>query len=271
MDSPIKAGYFGAQMEALKKQIVDVCHEMNRRQFVANHDGNVSVRISEDRYLVTPTSLAKRSVRESDILLIDSEGKVHEGNHKVFSEWKVHRVVYELCPDVNSVCHAHPPYATAFGLTGKQIEFPPIPEAIVSLGGPLITTESLSPSASHAEIKGTLMPAIQNCYAALIPGNGVFTVGDDPESAYLRMELTEQVARAQSLALQIGPVKPLPREWVKELLAKRPKLKPSWKQSEELPSPSPKAIEPAPSAAVSPEPEIVRQIIRNEIQKFLKA
>ncbi|HEX4923616.1 MAG TPA: class II aldolase/adducin family protein, partial [Bdellovibrionales bacterium] len=123
--------YLPLHMQSLKRQIVDVCHEMDRRQFVANHDGNVSVRVGDDLFLATPTSFAKRSIRESDILLIDFEGKVIEGAHRVFSEWKLHRTIYELCEDVTAVCHAHPPYATAWGLTQKQLEYPAIPEALV--------------------------------------------------------------------------------------------------------------------------------------------
>lgn len=265
-------------MSSPKEQIVEVCHELDRRQFVANHDGNVSVRIDENRFLVTPTSFAKRSVRENDILLIDLEGKVLEGPHKVFSEWKIHRAIYEACDDVSSVCHAHPPYTMAWGMTGKQMDFPSIPEAIVSLGGPLMTTDFIGPTASHTEIKGAVMSAIQNCYAFLIPGNGVFAVGDSAEMSYLRVELVEQVVRAHSLALTLGSVKSLPRDLVRELQSKRPPLKPSWaRRSEQAVPPSP--VSPVQelkeafqaTAVVEAKPDQVREIIRNEIQKFLKA
>ena len=264
-----KTGYFVAPMAELKSRIIEACHEMDRRKFVANHDGNVSVRVAEDRFLVTPTSFAKRSVKECDLLLIDSEGKVLEGEHRVFSEWKIHRAIYELDPNVTSICHAHPPYAMGLGLASKQIEFPAIPEAIVSLGGPIVTTAFLSPSASHTEIKGELMSAIQNCYAFLIPGNGVFAVGDDPESAYLRLELVEQVAKATAIGLSLGTVKQLPRDLVLELQSKRPVLKAGWKKQTVKDAVVP-ARRPEQVKAFEAKPDQVRDIIRSEIEKLLR-
>jgi L-fuculose-phosphate aldolase len=259
-------------MDSLKQQIVGVCQEMDRRQFVANHDGNVSRRLSENRFLATPTSFAKRAVHARDLLLIDLEGQVVEGVHRVFSEWRIHRAIYEICGDATSVCHAHSPFATAWGLTGKQIEFPSIPEAIVSLGGPLMTTEFISPTASHAEIKDAVMSAIQNCYAFLIPGNGVFAVGDDPDMAYLRLELVEQVIRAHAIALQMGSTKSLPRDLVRDLQSKRPPLKPAWKKesSPDIEASLPKTSSILVEAKSEPKPDQVREIIRSEIEKFLK-
>ncbi|MEQ1875187.1 MAG: class II aldolase/adducin family protein [Bdellovibrionia bacterium] len=266
-----KTRYFVAHMSDLKKRIVDACHEMDRRQFVANHDGNISVRLEADRFLVTPTSFAKRDVAENDILLVDTEGKVLEGPHRVFSEWKIHRAIYECDSAVTSVCHAHPPYAMGLGLAGKQIEFPSIPEAIVSLGGPITTTGFLAPTAAHTEIKGEIMPAIQNCYAFLIPGNGVFAVGDDPTGAYLRVELVEQVAKALAVAFSVGQPKSLPRDLIRDLLSKRPVLKPSWKKTAvEEPPAAPVAKEVPAMAVFEAKSDQVRDIIRSEIQKLLK-
>ncbi len=123
------------------------------------------------------------------------------------------------------------------------------------------------------------MPAIQNCYAFLIPGNGVFAVGDSAEMSYLRVELVEQVVRAQSLALQMGTVKLLPRDLVRELQSKRPALKRAWSAESkvaatEIENPKPQLNFETPTKSekpIDPKPDQVREIIRSELQKFLKA
>jgi L-fuculose-phosphate aldolase len=260
--------------DQIKRQIVDACHALDKRQFVANHDGNISVRVEANRFFITPTSFAKRSVTENDVLLVDFEGSVVEGKHRVFSEWRLHQTIYEILPEVGAVVHAHPPYTMAWGLAGKQYGFGSIPESIVSLGGPLKTVDFLSPLSSRGEIKAAFMGAIQNCYAVLIPGNGVLAFGDDVEMALLRVELVEQIIRAHSLALQLGSVQSLDRSLVKDLASKRPLLKPKWQKVEAAAVTSdlvPKSA--APSAATSEstkaDPNQVRDIIRSELQKIL--
>ena len=102
-----------SKKEQAKRQIIDVCRRMDKRQFVANHDGNVSVRLNENCFVVTPTSFAKKNVNIEDLLIIDLDGKILEGKHRVFSEWKWHRAIYLNLPDATSVSHGHPPAAAA--------------------------------------------------------------------------------------------------------------------------------------------------------------
>lgn len=207
---------------------------MDRRQFVANHDGNISVRISENEFLATPTARAKGTLVVEDVIAVDFEGKTLAGTGRIFSEWIWHQAIYLEFPDVTSVCHAHPPYATALGLAGEGVEFSSVPESIVSLGAPIRTTEWVT-KPSLAETRALVREALETSYAFYVPGNGVFAVGDDAEMSYLRVELMEQISKAHFLARQVGTVKRLPQALVAELSARRPPLKPTWKKQESAP------------------------------------
>ena len=57
--------------------------------------------------------------------------------------------------------------------------------------------------------------------AILLQGNGVLTVGDSLEQAYLRMELVEHYARILAIAQQLGSVAPMSQPEVDKLLAAR--------------------------------------------------
>lgn len=224
--------------QALRREIVKYCQRTWDRGWVANHDGNLSVRLDRNRILTTPTAFSKKEVREEDILTVEIwTGKVVSGRHKAFSELSLHVECYKTRDDVNAVLHAHPPVATAFAVAGIEVETRITPEAVVSLGDRV----PLAPVA----IPGTLESAQQvrylcNVYDAMMLGNhGVLTCGTDLEQAYLRCELVEHLARVQRNAMLMGSLRLIPGEWVPELLNKRKKagLGPEARKSPPVKSP----------------------------------
>ena len=220
-----------ANTEELKGQIVLVCHRLYQKNLVANHDGNITFRLPDGRYLATPTSFSKGDVKKEDILLLDAQGKVIDGPHKVFSEISWHLSIYRVRPDVACVVHAHPAAAGGFGLGGIELGVPALPEAVVSLGSPILNTKFISPldpdlgrisGAVDLEIKRVL----SSSDAFLVPGNGAWTVGQDVMQTYYRLELVEQIARQHKDAMSLGNLHRLPEALVTELLKRRPQPKP---------------------------------------------
>ena len=199
-------------MIELKKQIVDCSQRMWLRGLVANHDGNITYKISESQFLATPTSFSKKDVTEDDLLLVDNQGKVIEGKHKVFSEMAFHYLIYKQRPDITCVVHGHPTTAGGIALAGGEIGTPSIPEAIVSLGRGIYSAEFNSPKLNSILMESDVF---------LVPGNGAWAVGQNILQTYLRLELVEQVAQAHATAKIYGGAKPLPRDQVEELLKKR--------------------------------------------------
>ncbi|MBJ94536.1 MAG: hypothetical protein CMP23_08675 [Rickettsiales bacterium] len=204
----------------LASQLVACSHALHKRAWVANHDGNVSVRLAESRFLVTPTGLSKGDIRESWLAVVDQDGKVAEGEARPPSEFALHLGVYEERPDVGAVVHAHPPYATALSCAGQSLQTF-LPEAIVSIGLSVPLTEFALPYG--AEGAAPIRALIGGHDALLLDRHGVITVGPNLEFALLRMELVEHMARIHNLAQVHGGVRALP-EWILEpLLAKRRK------------------------------------------------
>lgn len=211
----------------IKSQVVDACRRLWERNLVANHDGNITFRIDHDRFIATPTAFSKRDVTVDDLIVVSSDGKVLEGNQKVFSEVFQHFAIYRARPEITCVVHAHPPTASAFGIAKKDIGTPSIPEAVVSLGRSILTSQFFSPldpllkqigSPFEVEMKRVL--AESDGFVA--PGNGAWTVGEEVIQTYLRMELLEHVARQQILARELGNEMTLPNQLVDELVQKRP-------------------------------------------------
>ncbi len=209
---------------SLRAQLAAYARELHARGWVANHDGNLTVRDGA-RWLATPTATSKRRITERGILELDSSGKV-VGAGKVFGEIGLHLAVYHRRPDVGAVIHAHPPNATAIacaargGVSDHPIARPFIAEAFVSLGPLLPRTP---PAAPGEPAVTSLAPWCEEVDAVLLGGHGVIAWGADLEQAFLRLELVEHLARIAVAAAPLGGVEPLPEAWEPALLAARAK------------------------------------------------
>lgn len=203
----------------LRQQLVAVSQRLWERGWVANHDGNLSARLSRGRLLCTPTGVSKREIRGDALLVVDESGKVLSGGGRPFSELQLHRAFYQARTDVQAVVHAHPPAATGIGVGGLPLlERPFLPEAVVSLG-PIIPTVPLTLPGEEAVC--CLAPYLDEYDALLLSGNGALTGGADLEQAYLRLELLEHLARIALDAQQAGGITPLPAHYLPPLLAAR--------------------------------------------------
>ena len=210
----------------LRAQVASVARRIHAAGWAANHDGNVSVRLGRDRFLITPTATSKAEVVESTLVVIDGAGKVVEGTKKPPGETELHLAAYRARPDVDAVLHAHPPYATAFGAARMPLEPVCLPEAVVSLGH--------IPLAPFALPKTPLaVEAVSRCAveadAMLLPGNGALSLGPDVALAFLRMELVEHLAKILHHARALGGAQPLPPEELAKLLVQNKKTFPRGK------------------------------------------
>jgi L-fuculose-phosphate aldolase len=203
----------------IEEELAEYAHRLHARGWVANHDGNISVRQGA-QFLCTPTATSKAAVTAGGLVLVDDRGNKAGGAGKPFSEIGLHLTVYQNRPDVNAVVHAHPPAATGFAVAGVTLDTPFIAEAVVSLGPSIPTVPFAAPGADAC---AALTPYTQDCDAVLIANHGVFAWGPDLETAYLRLELVEHLAKIAVVARQLGGVRALPSEVLPSLFAAREK------------------------------------------------
>jgi len=198
-----------------KKKLVEICHKVYEKGFVAAYDGNISCRTNSDSVLITPSGICKGNVNEKDIIEIDLNGNVLSGKKKISTENKIHLFVYLKRKEVKAVVHCHPTYATAFALNGEGLNKHYLPEVFLTIGKvPLC--KYATPSTDG--VAKSLEPYINYSWAMLLQNHGAVTMGKSLDDAYFKMEKLEQAAKIILLARLIGKPKELSKKNIKDIL-----------------------------------------------------
>jgi L-fuculose-phosphate aldolase len=206
------------QLRRLRAEIVEIGRRVYDRGYVASNDGNISVRLDDRSILITPTGVSKGFMKPGDLIVVDLRGRVLEGTKRPSSETHMHLQIYRDRPDVNAVCHAHPPYATGFAVAGIPLDRKILPEFVIALGSVPVVEYGAT---GTAELYGTLRRYVPHYDAFLLANHGAVTVGDSVLGAYHRMETLEHAAMIQFVAHQLGRVNELSAAQVAQLVAMR--------------------------------------------------
>ena len=209
----------------LKKQICEVGRRIWTRQYCAGNEGNHSVRLSDDRFLVTPTGISKGFLTPSDICLVDSSANLiqpNPNNRKPSSEIKIHIAIYQARPDIKAVIHSHPPHATAFAVSGIPIPEAVHPEAEVFLGK-VRTARFAIPSTD--DLPASLLPLINSDTNTLLMGNhGSVSFSHDLMDAYYKLEILDAYCRLLILTRQLGTINTISPQDMQTLLKVKQKF-----------------------------------------------
>ena len=203
-----------------REEIVRYGRMLHEKGYVAAMDGNLSVRLKQDRILVTPTGVSKGAMKAPDMVIVDLEGKKVSGRRNVTSELGMHLLIYRLRPDIQAIVHAHPPTATGFAAAGIPLTEPLVCEVVMGLGCIPLARYG-TPGTS--ELAQTLEPYVPGYDAILMSNHGVVAYGDTLEHAYMKMETVEHFAQIALVTHLLGRQQPLKDVDIEKLLLARTK------------------------------------------------
>jgi L-fuculose-phosphate aldolase len=224
-----------------REEIVRYGRMLHEKGFVAAMDGNLSVRLKQDRILVTPTGLSKGSMRPADLVIVDLEGKQVAGRRHVTSEIGMHLMIYRTRADVKAIVHAHPPTATGFAAAGIALTEPLVCEVVMGLGCIPLARYG---TPGTAELAQSLEPYVPKYDAILMSNHGVVAYGDTIEHAYMKMETVEHFAQISLVTHLLGRQQPLQEREIEKLLLARTKYFGA-KNAASMPLPLPRVPEEA--------------------------
>ncbi|RSM40365.1 L-ribulose-5-phosphate 4-epimerase [Amycolatopsis balhimycina DSM 5908] len=192
----------------LREQVCTANRQLPAAGLVTWTSGNVSVRDPETGLVVIkPSGRMFDDLTPNDMVVVDLDGKVVDGDLGPSSDTAAHLYVYANRDDVRSVIHTHSTFATAFATAGLSI--PVYMTAIADEFGCEI------PLGDYAAIGGDaigkeICRSIGRSPAILMKQHGVFTIGASIKAALKAAVMVEDVAKTVWYASQLGPLTPLP-------------------------------------------------------------
>jgi L-fuculose-phosphate aldolase len=210
------------EAEAMRAEIIHTGRKLWERQYVDGNGGNISCRLGTEYVLCTPTMMSKCDMEPADICLSDLEGNIVAGDRLRTSELFLHLEIYKANPRACAVVHCHPPYATAFSLTGTAPPAGLISEYEIFIGPAAVARYETPGTKAFAE---TVLPFVQNHNTILLANHGVVCWSDTVTHAEWLVEILESYCKTYVIAKQIGkPLAHIPEEKIEEILMLKRRL-----------------------------------------------
>jgi len=200
--------------EQVRADIVEIGRRLWERGYVASNDGNISVRIDDERLITTPKSVSKGFMTADMMVVTDLSGKKLAGGRDASSELKMHLQVYRDRPDARAVVHAHPPTATGFAVAGIPLDRAVLAEVVTTLGS-IPIAEYATPSTD--ELPQACSKYLKAHDGLLLANHGALAIGPDLFTAYHRMETIEHFAKISLVTRMLGQEHLLSRQEVDRL------------------------------------------------------
>ncbi len=170
--------------------------------------GNVSTRCEtmfndSDSFLITPSGVDPEKMTTGSVCLMNMFGET-TCHGKPSSEWRIHRDIYSVRPDIHAVVHTHSPFATT--LACMQLEVPPFHYMIAVTGANTI------PCAPYAlfgtqELSDSALDCLENRYACLLAHHGMIALGHNLDHAMAVAIEVESLCEQYWRILQTGHLK----------------------------------------------------------------
>jgi len=199
---------------ALRDAVVRTAREMSARGLSRGTSGNVSARFG-DRMLVTPSALAYEEMEARDIVLVDLDGRVLEGERPPTTEWPLHGAIYRTRPSVGAVVHTHAVFCTTLSTLRRDI--PPFHYMVALAGGDSIRCARYA-GFGTALLAAHALAALEGRDACLLANHGMVALGASTDDALALAQEVETLAELYWRALQVGEPVLLAVEEVEEAL-----------------------------------------------------
>lgn len=197
--------------ELEKQQLIHCALDMMENNLVVLSGGNVSCRISDDIFLVTPSAMRYQSMNEKDIVVVNAEGEILEGERRPSSDLKALLYIYNQRKEVNAIIHTHQPYATAVGLITDCL-----PACLTSIIDTSYGHIRVAPfTISSDEGMGVMTDDyLGDSNAVILSNHGVVCVGKSIEEVLETAVYLEEGSKAYLAASAAGRVKLLTQEQI---------------------------------------------------------
>lgn len=176
-----------------KSLVVTAGLRLFREGLVARTWGNVSLRLDENRFVVTPSGIPYEKLTAGQIVTVSMQDLSYTGAVKPSSEKGLHAAIYRMRPDIHAVIHTHQKAASAFSAARKDIS-DPTEHALKVIGPHVLTAAYALPGTKKLALAGAM--ALEKSKAALLANHGAVCIGQNMDDAFTVCLALEDLCRA---------------------------------------------------------------------------
>ena len=181
----------GRDRQEAARAVLEAAQAMYAKGLVEGTAGNVSGRVGDGTFCLTPSSLGYEAMRTSDLIFVDAGGDVVAGDGHPSSEKALHLACYRQWSEVGGVVHCHPLYASMFAVARQTIPAA-IEEVVIYIGGDVEVCDYHLTGSD--ELGEAVAAELGRRSAVLMANHGLVTVGRDPADALHAALVVERTA-----------------------------------------------------------------------------
>jgi L-fuculose-phosphate aldolase len=205
-------------LAATRASLVACGMSLTDKGLLTQTSGNLSVRVADDRILITPSGLPYYEIAPEDLVVVGLDGTILEGSRRPSSELPLHTLVYRERPDIRAIVHTHSPMATTLAILNRPI--PAVHYMVAALGVTRIEVAPYATFGSDELAHNVRRTFVAPARAVLIGNHGVVAGGPTLEVAANAAESVELLAGHYYRCLVVGGGVVLTDEQMVEVLQK---------------------------------------------------
>lgn len=197
-----------------RKEVARFMRRLYRQKLTTTSGGNISLRISKDMILITPSATDKGRMRWKEVGIMSILGENLTPELKPSIESEMHLSIYRRKKDVLAIVHAHPVVASSFTAMDLTLRTDLTAEARAICGTPVLVPYALMGTRDLAAVAAD---SIGDSNILLLENHGILTTGNTLLEAFDRLEVLENAAIMTLLVEITGKKKPLGKMRIREI------------------------------------------------------
>jgi L-fuculose-phosphate aldolase len=197
-----------------RKEVARFMRRLYKYGLTTTSGGNISLRISDDIIVITPSATDKGRMRWREVGIMHISGENLTPDLKPSIESDMHLSIYKRKNDIKAIVHAHPVCASAFTARKAKINTCLTAEACAILGNPVLVPYALM---GTGELASVAAENIMISDILLLENHGILTTGSNLLQAFDKIEVLENAAKMTLILEMTGKISPLTRERVNQI------------------------------------------------------
>ncbi len=197
-----------------KENIIYWAKRLYQRQMSPSTSGNISIK-TKNSILITASGTCANDLEQDDIVLIDYNGNLIEGNKKPSSEKIMHCEIYTKRDDIEAIIHCHCPVLCAWCVANTAMKMPILPDFAVLFDEIPIVPYYCPSTIELAQATGEYFE--DGCNAVLLQNHGIVLGAVNLKEAFYQLDLIRAYAETWFGAEILGGAKPIRKKEVEEL------------------------------------------------------